>query len=95
MNFASEFAYMPANDDEEEGVEELDDSDLEDGVLAEVCCGCAAPTRATLHAPLGHHRSLGGPSLCVPEAWAPSAPAADSNAACAACAPRACVGTER
>ena len=45
MNFASEFAYMPANDDVEEGVEELDDSDLEDGVVAEVCLHTCALSR--------------------------------------------------
>ena len=36
MNFASPFSYVETNEEEEAGVEVLDDSDLEEGVMGEV-----------------------------------------------------------
>ena len=49
MNFASDFAYVPTVDDDEgAAMEEVDDSDLEDGVLAEVSDGAPSPASALL-----------------------------------------------
>ena len=60
MNFASPFSYVETNEEEEAGVEVLDDSDLEEGVMGEVRCALcidavfSSPGRDLGFAPASH-----------------------------------------